>query len=157
MLQPHTEYSWRARAASKRRTWTSSARRGGGGGGGWALWGGQTGGDDNVSTWRVGLIIQFDVYTVNSDRKQLPKFPATCPLDLHSSSFSACDRSLSHSTSMAAKWMAASREHLLRYGGQVAFHHRTSRHRCLMRHRGRVCAGDGGGGTDGRGFGMVGQ
>lgn len=39
------------------------------------------------------------------------------------------------------KWMAASGEHLRRDSGWAAFHHRTPRHRCHMRHQGRVWSG----------------
>lgn len=44
--------------------------------------------------------------------------------------------------------------------GKAAFHHRTSRHRCHMRHQGHVCVSVGGwwaAGASSRGFGMVGQ
>lgn len=97
---------------------------------------------------QVRIFIQLEVYTTDSDGKRLHKFSLNCPLNLDSSrpTSSPCDGSLSHSTSIASKWMAASREHLRRHSRRAAFHHRTSRHRCHMRHQGRVCMGDGMGG-----------
>lgn len=105
-----------------------------------------------LSRWsrrrQVRIFIQLEVYATDSDGKQLHKFPLNCPLNLDPSrpASSPCDGSLRHSTSTASKWMAASREHLRRQFRRAAFHHRTSRHRCHMRHWGRVCVGDGVGG-----------
>lgn len=104
-----------------------------------------------IRRWRQQckcLEVRLEVYTTDSDGKRLHKFPLICPLNLDST-HPTSQPVTGHSATAATwlqKWMAANMEHLRRHSRGVAFHHRTLRHRCHMRHEGRVCVGDGVGG-----------
>lgn len=110
----------------------------------------------------VRISAQLQVYPKSSDGKQLNQFFLNhCPLNFEPTPppflFFSLWQVTARSTSVAAWWRAASREHLRRNSRRAAFHHRTPRHRCHTRHEGGGWSGGMSGRADGRGFGMVGQ